>query len=77
MEAITHYVMSGAKLSYSYIGYKTVVNTVSVAGNISLRMQEDTRVMTKWWCWLWGAKENDVVGFCDSVSGKVILNHLP
>ncbi|NCB27596.1 MAG: hypothetical protein EOM62_19405, partial [Bacteroidia bacterium] len=34
-------IMPGAKLSYSYIGYKTVMKTVSVAGNISVTLQED------------------------------------
>lgn len=67
-------VMSGAKLSYSYIGYKTVVKTVSVAGNISVTLQEDTRVIDEVVVVGYGVqKKTTLSGSVSSVSGKDIL----
>lgn len=67
-------VMPGAKLSYSYIGYKTVVKTVSVAGNISVTLQEDTRVIDEVVVVGYGVqKKTTLSGSVSSVSGKDIL----
>ena len=67
-------VMSGAKLSYSYIGYKTVMKTVSVAGNISVTLQEDTRVIDEVVVVGYGVqKKTTLSGSVSSVSGKDIL----
>ncbi len=67
-------IMPGAKLSYSYIGYKTVVKTVSVAGNISVTLQEDTRVIDEVVVVGYGVqKKTTLSGSVSSVSGKDIL----
>ena len=67
-------IMPGAKLSYSYIGYKTVMKTVSVAGNISVTLQEDTRVIDEVVVVGYGVqKKTTLSGSVSSVSGKDIL----